>query len=171
MTGIFSLQVEYVTFRHSNNKKKKKASGSLLCILSSYAMTSSQMFQGKSASRPRVTPSRCKGTPDDASDSEGGSGRNGSLAASVAQHCLCRSRVARFEKISRHSVLFWLRDASWRAWPEVVTPGYPRKHIYFHYICIFFYIVIVFWHLHLYWLSVMVKSVASRPLHILTSAE
>lgn len=47
-------------------------------------------------------------------------------------------------------------------------------HVYFHpdYLYIFFYIVIiVIWHLHLYWLSEMVKSVASRPLHILTSAE
>lgn len=79
-------------------KKKKKQPDLLLCILSSYAMTSSQMFQGKSASRPRVTPSRCEGTPDDASDCGGGSGRNSSLAASVVQCCLCRSRVDRFKK-------------------------------------------------------------------------
>lgn len=164
----------------------------MLCILSSYAMTSSQMFQGKSAWRPRVTPSRCEGTPDDASDSGGGSGRNSSLAASVVQCCLCRSRVDRFKKSQDI-----LRCFDWetprgrndvlelKLWPQYTCHAQvlqissnPRVgwawHVYLlpDYFYIFFYIVIiVIWHLHLYWLSEMVKSVASRPLHILTCAE
>ena len=111
---------------------------------------------------------------------------------SIVQCCLYCSGVDRFETSQdiqccfdwetprgRNDVLelmLWpLVYMSCSSFTNIFT---PTCGLFTSYICIyifilfFFYIVIIgILPLHLYWLSEMVKSVASRPLHIFTSAE